>query len=625
MKIRYFTIYSIIFSTFFLMLGLSGCGKPSAADQEQGQVELPGYPRFEGHPFALSGDLGTRSFEGQLLIWDPEIVHHVDQMQQVIQTSIDYYKAFARRLVFFADKINPLTDQLSSLMAELSSLQIQKGALLRTARLEQALPWFEAQLVALAPPLADKDRVQVSELFADYCEAKVWEYLISSKLIDVSYSERPTPLAFCEPVYTTKGLLSRDSEVCSSSKNVDGTNGGTKNYFACFWTEGVLKSKFFQRYSPDRQALLRGIDPGLFLHTVASMNSLARNRAYNSLRSQTGYVKIPQDGTRYMLGADAANASKYSPQNALESIDWSLGDPPKDSMYWDLNPAVVAQLSAARVFERMRTVSVSPKKDSDITVNDFIFNNVPIASSELKLSAEVLEAAEIALPEIFHVVNPKPEIDERLGKITSEAEELKNQIAIERTEVDRNASVGDAMLARSNAAMAKGVALTLFNQLTQLEVKSLGHSLYRVSLNIRREASDISACFNTDSRSQVECPAAPHSVRPGQENIRSSLQMDPETGKITIVAYPNTMKEIESLGLGFSERRGDNVPDFNTMHPEDALGTDVRFELFPNTWEKLVNIVSGNVFFVDRTSGQKRFSGNVMLFDTAIKEESIRR
>lgn len=229
-------------SALVVGLTLVGCTKKQQSDEQgKGELEVPTFAKAV-KPAFLTGVADTAEYTGSFIVWNPTVTK--EQVAEVILASRKYSQTYATQLTFERDRILPAERAIVLLKTELQKAQTEKNLSLLAVRSTAASRWFDDQL---ADPsfagLDSMDRTQAQAVFEAICESALWKMATSTSFVLAKYLSVPTPLALCRGVYETKGLLRPEAAACSPATSAEG-----KNYFPCFWTEGVAKTALFQRY-----------------------------------------------------------------------------------------------------------------------------------------------------------------------------------------------------------------------------------------------------------------------------------------------------------------------------------------------------------------------------------------
>ncbi len=626
--------------SFVLTISLFGlcihCRKPSVKEQVQGKVIVPDYPSIEGKPFFLSEAPFAKAYHGQLLVWDPEIENRVDLMQQMIHFSFEYNGLYTKRLLYFADEINPIEKlRLPELRNEKDTLQAQKSAGQLGFRKAASRTLFTNRTANMVPPLNEGDKAIFTTMFSDFCEAKIWEYLFYSKdwnrLIQSTYTERPTPFELCEGYYEEKGLLSRNTPDCapsSDSVNTQERSPAGKSYLWCFWTEGVLKTKFFQRYDSTRQS-----DLGQFSEADLLKFSTMAAITYAKILGQNGKV-TGANNRRFDFTANNSTTLSYSPDDALKAFS---KEPVKASLFWTLTKEAQDQLlSNGILFDLALFALPSPgeKTQKFVSISDYVFNNVPTSTSILATDEATFLEVQIKFPEIFEATDP--ELDRQIANIQENVTSLEESLKDMRANTDKlSEDLQETMNARTLLANEPGITIALFSDI-DVAIKQVQIDLFLVELRFQLSSANshpIRGCFDISKSSQVECPKNSDGTeiaadQKGNEEkkealfVPTKLVMDDITGKITIAFLSN---DPELLGLNPRDRQGKDSVNFNAIRSSVIRDSVIEIELFANQWEGLVNFMTGNFFVKDQKTLQKTYSGNFELRDSSQQDSVVLR
>ena len=222
-----------------IVLLAASCGKPKAVAPESTKLNLPEFS--SGSNFRLTDSTEEQEFNGALVLWDKNLTS--DKLVPLLQATRVYNESYT-------DYAKTLTDVIDNQLFPSNKIMLEKKEILEKLTVENsqkqldvallaAANWFDNELKAKAEAFPGIDVVQAKAVFARYCDAKVIELASSNIFNQSQYSKRPTPAAICENYYAGR-LFDVSNPECAPAPQ-----GEFKNYAACFWRHGVLKTSYF--------------------------------------------------------------------------------------------------------------------------------------------------------------------------------------------------------------------------------------------------------------------------------------------------------------------------------------------------------------------------------------------
>ena len=221
-----------------LVLLAVSCGKPKVVTPESTKLNLPEFNN--GTNFRLADNAEEQEFNGALVLWDKNL--DSNKLVPLLKATRVYNEAYTDYAKTLTDVIDNQLASAKNLMTEkkvvFEKLNAEDSKLQLESSLAKSALWFENTIKAKTEQFPQIDIAKANAVFARYCDAKVIEFASSKSLARETYSRRPTPAALCENYYTGK-LFDVNTPECAPAEQ-----GQTKNYLACFWNEGVLKSSY---------------------------------------------------------------------------------------------------------------------------------------------------------------------------------------------------------------------------------------------------------------------------------------------------------------------------------------------------------------------------------------------
>ncbi len=593
-----------------LFVGIS-CGKLQPKSLDTVSLRVPDYSVTQD--FSLSGDSGSRRFFGQVLIWDPAV--QPQSVAQVLTLKRQANEASVERLrslnAFVSGVLEPASKELIRLKANKDRVALDAAPRVRAQSLGLAKQWLESELVAHIPETESR---RVSEnarsVFGAYCEARLWAFATSKALAHFEYVERPTPLAVCEGVYAERGFFNNPS--CESSLN-------SKNYFECFWSGAIFKTRFASRYSPEQKRILgelaqRSELKKIFAGDVDAECTIVKIRGQNRIRtkanSETIANHVLSGAKNQEISCNGVNAS------------FSMGEPNSDV-------PLLYQASPAKVFGDLESRSVNcetmfcfvPPTLADGSVSsqkeqawgkklsaqlmalsaqsltcdgilpswftkNFVSFNEPIMSSPLGVKT-CNEPAESELPPIFaRDAELESAIKEVATALTDFAQQKRKACLNSNADCDVKsansvlaAKERDASEKASVAALKRGVAVAIVPSFGVNTRTQDGFDVVDVILEGVKSRSQWTACLKAGA--MVNCPAH---INSGENKILSAVFFHPDT---RILSFDLRIEDPKLFGHQEYGVHSAVLRDFS--------GALLRVELVPGKMGQYLPYVSGMV------------------------------
>ncbi len=306
---KYIVSLSLIYMLATIIGACQKVSPPGVKKQHNGTIDIPSSNTAD-QPFNLAGQDSVVSLSGTILLWKDTVP--APTVTEMLKLSRDRRLAQAEYISALPDlnvsKI-AVTEADKSLKDYISSYyENQHEALLSESR-----TWFVDALNNVPEKLLSaSDKVVVKNKFKSFCEAKVFEaatmfFFVKNNL----FSERPSPFALCEGVYSDMGLFSDASPLCAKSD-------APKDYYECLWLEGVVKTNLFKtQYSPEDQAYLIGLVTQPNYQGLVLRDMLDDSSIYNELLdTPAGFpaIKLTED-----LGC-CKKTSDSRPRSAIDKL-----------------------------------------------------------------------------------------------------------------------------------------------------------------------------------------------------------------------------------------------------------------------------------------------------------------
>lgn len=229
-----------------LLLGASACGKwASTSKQPTFGPEMPEFTKLDEHVLGLQAGATSVGYGGTMLIFNDTASGQ--QIADILDISIKSRKAWAEAKKFeveskykelYADN-GVIENALIDMQAQLRDFESQalaRNPLPLDEKLAGTKAWLKDELELLYGKDESPAKINAQSALNLYCDAKLIELATNSKFAKNLYTQRPSPMGFCESIYEAKEYFTSDS--CSNSDT-------GKSYFECLWVDGVAKTSWF--------------------------------------------------------------------------------------------------------------------------------------------------------------------------------------------------------------------------------------------------------------------------------------------------------------------------------------------------------------------------------------------
>jgi hypothetical protein len=635
-----FTNKTIIVASLALAAGAAGCRpgrllkKPlQASQQPHGELKLPQHGD-ERAPLDLTGTELSVTYDGNLLLWNPKVTP--DQIGAISDASVASRVAKAAQREFDLVTLQPeiaaaaaaVTAKEAEIAANAKAVDDTAKAKLnspeaRALKIDAAAKWFDASVAKLeASGALTADGAAASrENFKAYCEYKIYE-LATSRLIQLNYSERPSPLQMCEGYYRAQGLFSADAEVCKP---------GRGNYFDCLWAEGVFKSQTYAALAstggavckptptatgPNRAAALRAwFDSGLLRKIVFDNDAVGTStfaRVFGDSLTQNKLLLTPNWNKKPEY-KDVLACRQVAQRTEVPAVapDW------QHALLTNLKSVAETAAGAAQVFPLFNVSRDTGATDAQVTdVSDtvrkfrqyverrdgskVVFDDATTltdvnVSADDQFFNQPVGATISANPENFEGASNEPDI-KRIFDVEAAlkpADLLAKGVALDGELADLKAAKDalphaidsyDAVTNKASqdggAALTAPGAVDLARKLT-LSIKTQGDKA-QVDLSFGGKGLDLRACTDLASGAGFDC---------GADGLLSlnSLSYDRATGKLAI-AIP--VADEDALGLG-TLARVENATEFSDLTAGALNGRTLELDIYPNRLNPYYEFVTG--------------------------------
>jgi hypothetical protein len=637
---------NISFSTAITVLAgmtLGACGIPKTSPVPTRSLQLPDYGSAKD--FSLANMEGTRTFSGQILIWDPQVtrtgVENILRLKRIANESAVTRK---RNLDQYMDTVlAPAVSTLETKLSEKDTAEKTAATRVRTNSIAKAESWFD---VSAQKNLRADMTANAQIAFTRYCEAKLYSFATTSILAEKSFTSRPTPSALCEANYRALGFFNDAS--CADSPE-------GRNYFSCIWKAGVLKTSFATRYSPlqltkleevatspDFARIFSGsLDKGCALFPVGG----DRTKPFRKVTANTTLINYILNGTKVGAKGEEFDCNGLSAVNFLLKSENTLNSSSPQKVSDDLefsNPNCDTQLCfvPAKVGETVATTeettwgtSVSRKlmafsnvslscdeNDKPTWFNqNFVTFNAPLLSSSLNRNSCSTSTAN-ELPDVFANDALVEELKATVTALRADLQAKKMKACIsfdpacdpessynKEWEIEKQTAN-----AASSAALEKGNAIAVVTGFTIKTVHaSNGSVLVNVALESTKAKGNWSTCLVNGQN--TSCPS--DSLRLDSKPFVAAF--DQQSGMLTLDI------PVEDIRLFGHESYSDTPEKVHPLVARDFVGRTLHLELVPAVMGNLLPYFSGKANI--RQSQKDLYQGVSFLMDTALteKHESI--
>lgn len=615
-----------------------GCSKPQAGVESPRKLEIPGFGSLSGG-FSLFESSMSRSFYGQLLIWDPGV--RSEQVAKTLRLKREANERMIDRLrawdAFYDGTLGPARIELERQVRDGEVAQRASASRVRADSLPLASGWFAGRLSELEAVATPQTVRFADDLFGAFCEAKIFSFAASGALAQMTFRERPTPSALCEGYYASAGLFASDE--CAPAAE-------GKNYFSCLWREGLLRSKFASRYSPEQRQVLTdlagnadfrrifsgAIDPGCALFKVRGQNRIRVEATAEILASHLMNGLKNQEFTcngvsaSFSLGDSASSGpafEKQTPAKIVDDLETRSADcattlclvPPQmvdgsavsqEAQRW--GKEISRQLLA---FGR-QSLACGTERASWWTKNFLLFN-APVALSDLQGSV----CNEPAAQEMPAVVARDEQLDEARARVAAaqqifDREKQRACLSFDDS-CDRESPLNqladrerDATEDASEAALEAGIALTFipgFSVATSRDVN--GNDSVRVSFDSFGRQRAWWGCMAVAPRVCMQ------TVSSSGDLPLQSVSMDAASQALR---FEIALDEVSV----FAKKSGDVEP----VVARDFPGSVLRMELYPALMGDFLPYLAGKVTILK--GGREIFQGVGYGVDSAFNDKHRR-
>jgi hypothetical protein len=533
---------------------------------------------------------------GSLLVWDPAVesqaVHdmiELNQQRRTIQQEILRIRA--------EDIIAGEGEELLNLSAAGEALETERAKALDSERRRRAKEWFESELGNLS---GEFDRARSRDMFAMYCQAKVWERALDPTLIQQTFSRRPTPLALCEEVYRQLRLFEYGEAIGDCEPQTE-----ERDYFSCLWTHGVMKTPLFQFYrygaDPTSAAAFRQLDAQLLKANLIwdpSLRTKILQQKKIRLFAENGAVEPV-----LVVEASPKVALAHFEDDSVFSIIFNLENRRKRFL---IVGAAGAELSG----EMVAQLSAMAKVSTVISQNEYWFN-LPYNQSDTEPLPlpDGAETERVAAQFKNVLAAEAPAHDAQIATVQQQTARIRTSLLprLMRVMPEECGPQSDNLLCREVAVQKSSVALARRPEVGMA-------LLVNVAMRIWRNRNDqMCAALRWDAREpdEREVCAVPDDAQfadKAQASVRTlTLEFEPNNSEMRLLQIGNRRSEQPADAIEFNDMTADDwrVPLTLELDLQEWSGKDRR----------LSNILQGRIFA--RRDSEKIWVGSLFLRELA--------
>ena len=209
-----------------VVLFFFSCGRPRVDSHRSNKVDLPELPSLN----SLS-ELEGKSFNGNLIFFD----NNIDQesLDLLSNASSNDRIIEAKIAANLNSELLPLRTELNELILENNRefSQLIKVYSNRPNLASELNLWLKSNIKNSSDLFSDN----LELIYSRYCDAKVWQFAAHKNLATKNFEHLPIPSSACLEYYIKNNILDSKSPECKN-------DGSEKNYFDCFWRQGVLNT-----------------------------------------------------------------------------------------------------------------------------------------------------------------------------------------------------------------------------------------------------------------------------------------------------------------------------------------------------------------------------------------------
>ncbi len=620
-------IISSIFSSILL-----SCSKPKIDTITGTQLVIPDYSGSKD--FSLSAATGTRTFYGQMLIWDPNVTS--EKVAEVLTLKRKANEAMVENIRALDDYmktvLQPASVSLDRLVQEKQRIESEAGPRVRQQSLQVAQSWFENEVTqnlgSGAATLPNYSR----NVFTSYCEAKLFTFGTSTALASMQFQTRPTALAVCESVYRAAGMFSDAS--CEPSSEA-------KNFFGCFWKHGILKTKIASRYSAAQKTAIEAMVSDNNFQKIFSGNtdancSLIKIRGSNRIRTAATSDSVVN---HILNGTKNQEFSCNGVQGTFSLSDAQPGSSPTEQA----SPAKIAGDLEARSVNCASMLCFVPTALADGSVvsdtalqwgtkisrqlmafgsqslscgtaraswwtKNFVVFNAPLTIPSLP-NAVCNESEATEYPNVFVADSDSAKAKQDVENAVADFQAKKMKACITFNDAcDKNSAYNklrdqeqSAASAASAAALQRGVAISVVPSFT-INTQRSDNGIDIISVNIESKTSGEKWTICLNNGAVANCTAGV--IGPNDKSLRAA-SFDTNTGILSL-----------DINLDETSIFADQENAVHKLVLRDFPGSILHIELLPALMGSFVPYLSGNVSV--RKNGVQIYQGVAYGVDTAM-------
>ncbi|SME88345.1 hypothetical protein [Pseudobacteriovorax antillogorgiicola] len=639
--------YLMLGGAIVLGLGLSSCGKwAKAKNQSVDTIAVPEYPSFRDNVYSLTPSQEAVGYGGTMVILNQAV--DPGDLADLLQASIDSRKAWAETRLFTEENdfaLKYAEGGIYEVAIEDMKLELKKFEAEARDRTEEEVPdetleitadtWLNEELERLYPG-DTKQQSDAMAVIGRYCDAKIWELATNSYFAMNRYSERPTPMAFCEPFFESQGYF--QGATCAD-------NPAGRNYFGCMWSQGVLNTSFFKAYDQGTQTKITAMvnDPtslGLMRDVLGLEDSaftfpspLYKRRTIGENKENRDYfsnIILKQDSVGRLCTASISGISEL-----CSVFSYSYNAASLDAL--EMTPFDFMAMVEGRNIDLSTLFPLPNRPDSVISTKDifhyFGFRQGHNNNESDRLFHKLVDGEPTKKPvfedptfaekgseiesifdsQLYPKLNPQDlAVFNRKSQQISDLE--KDYKAKNQQYEDYRQQITDT----SAKAFEVGYRPNVAHAFMEIRLKVSNRNGVLRAYHWIKDFEDVAiiACLDLSTRKRITegCTADPlDKVDASQYLAAKHFHVDQETGKVEFEVLFN---DPAIIGFELKERvteEGAILDSFSDLTANDYQDRSLFFELYPNLVYGYLEILTGKAFL--RENGQDIEEAAVSLWD----------
>lgn len=583
-----------------LALCLVAC-KPKTKDSEDqpsGRLDVPEFD-FAADPFTGSKD---QTYQGQSLIFSHDST--AESIRSLLDGSTSTRRAKAQWLSYDRDVVQADKAKVLALTNDAKRFEsdYRQDSATRLAGLSFAKNWINGAVIDLRTGgvlSSDIEEQRAKQIFASYCDAKVWELALST-FATASYKERPTPLAFCEDYFVSAGFY-------TSAECLPSVSG--KSYFKCLWQDGLMRTTLFASHydipftarqderKKDKiatwvadgtlQAVVRGPSGPQLLNAALAQDRL---RVSSILGRDYKDVFVPDLGIP--TESSALPLEEASPGMLLTAMEDgpTLTTPP--SLL--LNVGALSDSAKANVVNFHKDLRAFAQRAlADISVSDFLFWQPTTPYSQ----PAALQTAQ-SRPSLVNLFALSPALSQKLAEMNAQKATLIAGLEAKEAQSDVLFGIFSNLLREGAITASKsGVTDSLWIN-SALHIEHVNENI-RATFQIDGQSRHIARLCLTSAGEDLGTCLEGDTISSGLFLDSALVHGDHDTTN-TKLTLEMQLEEPETFGFQLNPGDGEGSGDpFSNIDPSSLRGKLLHLEIFPNRIGDVLYFYSGKLQILD--------------------------